>query len=34
VIQDLSPRERMLYIDVDVPASLPLVEWTMLEPTP
>ena len=32
--QDLSLRERMLYIDADVPASLPLEEWTWLEPAP
>ena len=31
VMQDLSLRERMLYIDADMPAHLPLVEWTLLE---
>ena len=32
--QDLSPRERMLLIDPQLPAGVQFEEWTLLEPTP
>lgn len=37
VIQDLNPRERMLFIGGDateMPAGIQFEEWTLLEPTP
>lgn len=32
--QDLTARERMLFIDPQVPASIQFEEWALLEPTP
>ena len=32
--QDLSPMDRLLFIDADLPAAGQLEEWTLLEPTP
>ena len=32
--QDLTPSERMLLIDPQLPAGIQFEEWTLLEPTP
>ena len=34
VIQDLSPMDRLLFIDAEMPAPVQFEEWTLLEPTP